>query len=125
VARVSPNFFSTLGVEPQLGRTFTEEEGRPEGPPVVMISDSMWRNHFGGDHNIVGKIVTLDTTPHTVVGVLPADVQFPFVGETDIWTPRHRAARQLPARATCDEGGSHGSTEGELKSESEKMCGTY
>jgi putative ABC transport system permease protein len=41
VARVSPNFFSTLGVRPQLGRTFSEEEGRPEGRPVVMLSNSM------------------------------------------------------------------------------------
>ena len=89
VARVSLNFFSTLGVEPQLGRTFTEEEGRPEGKPVVILSDAMWRNHFGGDRDIVGKTVTLDTMPHTVVGVLPADVQFPFVGEADIWTPRY------------------------------------
>jgi putative ABC transport system permease protein len=89
VARVSPNFFSTLGVEPQLGRSFTEEEGRPEGKPVVILSDSMWRNHFAGDRDIVGKTVTLDTMPHTVVGVLPANVQFPFVGEADIWTPRY------------------------------------
>jgi putative ABC transport system permease protein len=89
VARVSPNFFSTLGVQPQLGRTFTEEEGRPEGQPVVIISDSIWRNHFGGDSHIIGQTVTLDTTPHTVVGVLPAEVQFPFVGQTDIWMPRY------------------------------------
>ena len=89
VARVSPNFFSTLGVQPQLGRVFTQEEGRPEGSPVVMISDSMWRNRFGGDSHIIGQTVTLDTIPHTVVGVLPADVQFPFVGDTDIWTPRY------------------------------------
>ena len=89
VARVSPNFFSTLGVQPQLGRAFTEEEGRPEGQPVVILSDSMWRNRFGGDRNIIGQTITLDTTPHTIVGVLPADVQFPFVGQTDIWTPRY------------------------------------
>jgi putative ABC transport system permease protein len=89
VARVSPNFFSTLGVRPQLGRTFTEEEGRPEGQPIVMISDSMWRNHFGGNSDIIGRMVTLDTAPHTIVGVLPADIQFPFVGETDILTPRY------------------------------------
>jgi putative ABC transport system permease protein len=89
VARVSPNFFSTLGVEPQFGRTFTPQEGRPEGAPVVMISDSMWRGRFGGDRNIVGQMVTLDTTPDVIVGVLPADVQFPFVGTADIWTPRY------------------------------------
>ncbi|HXC95806.1 MAG TPA: ABC transporter permease [Edaphobacter sp.] len=89
VARVSPNFFSTLGVEPQLGRSFTQQEGRPEGPAVVMISDSMWRDRFGGDRNIVGQTIALDTVPNVIVGVLPADVQFPFVGAADIWTPRY------------------------------------
>jgi putative ABC transport system permease protein len=89
VARVSANFFSLLGVEPELGRTFTEEEGRPEGRPVVMLSDSMWRSRFGGDPNIIGQSVVLDTTPHTIVGILPQDVQFPFVGPADIWTPRY------------------------------------
>src|SRR5689334_8807335 len=89
VARVTANFFSLLGVQPQLGRTFTEDEGRPEGRPVVMISDALWRKRFGGDRNVVGQAVTLDTTPHEIVGVLPANVQFPFVGEADIWTPRY------------------------------------
>jgi putative ABC transport system permease protein len=88
-ARVSPNFFSVLGVHPRLGRTFTEEEGRPEGKPVVMISEFMWRSRFGGDRNVIGETITLDSTPHTIVGVLPANVQFPFVGQTDIWTPRY------------------------------------
>ncbi|MFZ3339460.1 MAG: ABC transporter permease [Terriglobales bacterium] len=89
IARVSPSFFPTLGVEAQLGRTFTEEEGRPEGKPVVMLSDSMWRTRFHGDPNIVGQTITLDETPQTVVGILPANVQFPFVGPADIWTPRY------------------------------------
>jgi putative ABC transport system permease protein len=89
VARVSANFFSLLGVQPELGRAFTEDEGRPEGRPVVMLSDAMWRSRFGGDPSIVGQTVTLDTTPHTIVGVLPADVQFPFVGQADVWTPRY------------------------------------
>ncbi len=89
VARVTPNFFTTLGVVPKLGRSFTAEEGRTEGQPVVMISDSMWRNRFGGDRNIVGKTVTLDTVPNVIVGVLPGDVEFPFVGQAEIWTPRY------------------------------------
>src|SRR5579864_130474 len=89
VARVSPSFFSMLGVNPQLGRAFTEEEGRPEGKPVIMLSDAIWRSRFHADRNIVGQIVTLDSTPQTIVGVLPADVQFPFVGAADIWTPRY------------------------------------
>jgi putative ABC transport system permease protein len=89
IARVSANFFSLLGVQPQLGRTFAEDEGQPEGKPVVMLSDSLWRSRFNADPNIVGQTVTLDTTPHTIIGVLPANVQFPFVGEADVWSPRY------------------------------------
>lgn len=89
IARVSANFFALLGVRPQLGRTFTDEEGRPEGKPVVMISDSLWHSRFGGDRNVVGQTVTLDTVPNTIVGVLPADVPFAFVGPADVWTPRY------------------------------------
>lgn len=89
VARVSPSFFPMLGVQPELGRLFTEEEGRPEGKPAVVLSDSMWRSHFNGDRNIIGQTVTLDATPSTIVGVLPGNIQFPFVGPADLWTPRY------------------------------------
>jgi putative ABC transport system permease protein len=89
IARVSANFFSLFGVEPQLGRAFTADEGRPEGPPVAILSDSIWRSRFGADRNIIGRTITLDTTPHIVVGVMPANVVFPFVGPADIWTPRY------------------------------------
>ena len=89
VARVTPNFFSTLGVGPQLGRGFTQADGRPEGAPVAMVSDSLWRSRFGGNPNLAGQTVTLDSVAYTVVGVLPAGVQFPFVAPTDIWIPRY------------------------------------
>ncbi len=89
VVRVSPSFFALLGVQPRLGRAFTEEEGRPESRPVAILSDAMWRNRFHADPNIVGQTVTLDSAPHTIVGVLPADARFPFVGPADIWTPRY------------------------------------
>jgi putative ABC transport system permease protein len=88
IARVSPNFFSVLGIKPQQGRLFNEEEGKPEGKYVVMISDSLWRSHFGAAPDVVGQTVNLDSTSYTVVGVLP-DVQFPFVGPADVWTPRY------------------------------------
>lgn len=89
VARVTANFFATLGVQPLLGRVFSEEEGKPEGKPVILISDALWRSHFGADPNIVGQTVTLDTTPQTIIGVLPSNVQFPFIGEAEVWTPRY------------------------------------
>jgi predicted permease len=89
VARVSPNFFSVLGVNPELGRVFAAEEGQPAGKPVVMISDSFWHTRLGGDRNIVGQTITLDSTPFTIIGVLPSDVQFPFIGPADVWSPRY------------------------------------
>ena len=89
IARVSPNFFTVLGVRPRMGRTFTAEEGRPEGKQVVILSDALWRDRFHADPAILGKTLTLDSIPQTIVGVLPANVQFPFVGLTDIWTPRY------------------------------------
>jgi putative ABC transport system permease protein len=89
IARVSPNFFSLLGVQPQLGRAFTADEGLPEGKHVVMLSDAMWSSRFGSDRNIIGRTIMLDNTSHTIVGVLPAGVQFPFAGQAEIWTPRY------------------------------------
>lgn len=88
-ARISPNFFDVLGVSPQLGRAFSNEDGQVAGPPVVMISDALWRTHFGGDSGIVGQSVTLDSQPFTIIGVLPAGIQFPFVGQADVWSPRY------------------------------------
>jgi putative ABC transport system permease protein len=89
IARVSPSFFSMLGVQPALGRIFTEDEGRPEGNPVVILSDSLWRTRFHSDPNIIGQTLTLDATPNTIVGVLPANAQFPFVDPCELWTPRY------------------------------------
>jgi len=96
VARVSPSFFAMLGVRPRLGRIFTEDEGRPEGKPVVMLSNAIWRGRFRSDPNIVGQSVTLDGAPQTIVGVLPADVPFPFVGKADVWTPRYFEFSLMP-----------------------------
>ncbi len=96
VGRVSPNFFAMLGVQPQVGRSFAEDEGRPEGKPVVMLSDPLWRSRYGSDPNIVGQTITLDGTPHTVIGVLPPDLQFPFVGEAEVWTPRYFELTLIP-----------------------------
>src|SRR5215472_3347322 len=87
--RVSPGFFELLGVKPQVGRFFIAEEGQAAGKPVVVISDALWHSRFGGERNIIDQTVTLDSTPYTIIGVLPAGVQFPFVGPAEIWTPRY------------------------------------
>ncbi|HTX74893.1 MAG TPA: ABC transporter permease [Terracidiphilus sp.] len=96
VVRVSPGFFSMLGVQPALGRDFIAEEGRPEGKPVVILGNAFWHARYHGDSGIVGKTINLDQVASTVVGVLPANVQFPFAGPADVWTPRYFEYSLMP-----------------------------
>jgi len=88
-ARVSANFFDMLGVKPQLGRFFQPDEGQPAGKPVIVISDALWHTRFGGDSNIINETVALDGNPYSIIGVLPAGIQFPFLAPADIWSPRY------------------------------------
>ncbi len=71
---VTVDYFRTLGVHPLLGRTFDADEAAAGAAPVVVISDGLWRNAFGGDPDIVGRGVSLDDVLHEVVGVIPASV---------------------------------------------------
>jgi predicted permease len=85
---VNANFLPMLGIVPQLGRLFTHDEDRPDGPPVVILSDHIWRNHFHADPAIVGKSVALDGELQTIVGVLPRSFSFPDLTlEPDIYVP--------------------------------------
>ncbi len=89
IARVSPDFLGMLDIHPQLGRTFTREEGTPSGRPVIILTDAIWRSRYHADPNIVGSDVNLDSVSSTVVGVLPADALFPFMPKASIFTPRY------------------------------------
>jgi predicted permease len=85
---VTANFLPMLGVVPQHGRLFTHDEDRPDGPPVVILSDHLWRNHFHADPAIVGKSVALDGKMQTIVGVLPRSFYFPDLTlEPDVYVP--------------------------------------
>ncbi|MGH2822884.1 MAG: ABC transporter permease [Thermoleophilaceae bacterium] len=84
-AQVTANFFALLGVQPAVGRSFTEDELLPGGPPVVVLSYRLWQKSFGGDVGIVGRAVALDGAPVAVVGVLPASFDFPR--DASFWTP--------------------------------------
>jgi hypothetical protein len=67
-ARVSANFFSLVGVDPQLGRAFLEGEDKPQAQPVAVISDSLWRRRFNTDLSVIGRSITIDGKGFTVVG---------------------------------------------------------
>lgn len=97
IARVSPSFFQTLDVHPQLGRVFTNEEGTPGGRPAVILSNSLWRTRYHSDPNIVGSAIDLDSVENTVVGVLPPDARFPFMPQAAIFTPRYFELSLIPA----------------------------
>jgi len=86
---VADNYFTLLGVRPVVGRAFSPEENRaPGAAPVAVLSYRLWQSRFGGDRQAVGRTVTLNERPYTVVGVAPAG----FKGVTlespaDIWVP--------------------------------------
>ena len=84
---VSANFFATLGVEPQLGRAFTANEDRPNGPHVAILLHSFWQQYFGSDLHVLGQTVNLDAAPYTVVGVMPASFRFPGDSDAQILLP--------------------------------------
>jgi putative ABC transport system permease protein len=86
-AFVSASFFATLGVEPQLGRAFTENEDQPSGPRVVVLMHSFWQQYFGSDPHVLGHNVNLDAAPYTVVGVMPANFRFPGDSDAQILAP--------------------------------------
>ncbi|MGH7718032.1 MAG: ADOP family duplicated permease, partial [Gemmatimonadaceae bacterium] len=82
---VSASYFSTLGVQPVLGRTFREGEDQPGAEPVLLLTYEYWQREFGGDPDVVGKTFRMNDRIHTVVGVLPALPAYP--GANDVYMP--------------------------------------
>ncbi|MEA3007866.1 MAG: hypothetical protein QOI94_3135, partial [Acidobacteriaceae bacterium] len=82
----SANLFPLLGVSAVLGRTFTSAEDQPEATPVVLLTWSLFQRRFAGDPSIVGKQIHLDTTPTTVIGVLPGWFTYPDA-RIQFWVP--------------------------------------
>jgi predicted permease len=80
------NLLSVLGIQPVLGRAFTQEEDQPEGNHVVLLSWSLFQRRYAGDASILGKQIRLDTTPYTVVGVLPRWFTYPDP-RIQLWVP--------------------------------------
>ncbi len=89
-ARVSAEFFAVLGARPLLGRGFRPAESAPGAAPVVVLSEPLWRDRYGSDPGVVGRAITLDGRPTTVVGVMPARVG--LTGDRErLWLPlEHR-----------------------------------
>jgi predicted permease len=127
LAEVTANTFSTLGMAPRLGRTFTADEDRAGGEPVVVISDGLWQRRFAEDPEILGKKVLVDGASRRVVGVMPPGFRLPTdFGEgaaepTELWVPlgmtgEQRGNHGLYAAGTLRPGATAESATAELRS---------
>jgi predicted permease len=83
--QISRGFFSTLSVQLALGREFTSQDDQHGGVPAAIISNHLWRERFGGSHEVLGKTVTLDGVNYSIVGVAPPRFRLEY--EADVYTP--------------------------------------
>jgi predicted permease len=98
---VSASYFSLLGATPALGRTFRADEDQVSKPQrVIVLSDGLWRRRFAADPQVIGRVVTLNAEPFTVVGVMPAGF-FGIENDAQLWVPFGRWA---PAAAMASRG---------------------
>ena len=97
-ALVTANFFNVIGLKPQIGRTFTEDEDRVDGPALAVISDTLWQRVFNREPSVLGRVLRFGNQPYTVIGVMPpemfsprtVEVWFPLMRRTDdpVWQDR-------------------------------------
>jgi putative ABC transport system permease protein len=84
--KASAAFFDVIGMKPVRGREFNSEEDLPGGPGAALVSEGFWRSELHGDPSVLGRRLTIDGVPRTVVGVLPNEKTM-FLGRIDVWTP--------------------------------------
>ena len=83
--RITPGLFSLLQIPPILGRGLSAEDGKAGAPEVVLISHGVWKNRYGADPGVIGRAVRVNSTPATIIGVMPEGFKFPQ--REDVWLP--------------------------------------
>jgi putative ABC transport system permease protein len=108
-ATVTWNMFPMIGIQPILGRQIRQEEDTPGGPRVVLLSHGVWQRRYTADPAVIGRTITVNGNPHTVVGVMPPKFQFPE--QAQLWIPQTpieyaslRSARNLQVMARLKPG---------------------
>ncbi len=86
--QIAHNYFSLLGVMPSLGRNFLPEEDQPGAAKVAILSHGLWQRKFGAEDDAIGRSITLDGQPHTVIGVMPAKLTSFPLNQIDVFTAR-------------------------------------
>ena len=92
--RATPSLFSTLKSAPLMGRVFSEADAKPGAPATIELSHSLWKNHFGANPSIVGRVVRVNGNPVTVIGVMPPDFYFPST-KVQAWIPFSFSPEQM------------------------------
>ncbi len=87
-AQVSAEFFATLRIAPAQGRDYRREDERPENPRTVVVSHLFWQQRLAGDPQVIGRTISLNSTPYTVIGVMPESFYFPLTPEAELWSVR-------------------------------------
>jgi len=100
-AQISADLFAALRVKPALGRLFTNDEDKPGGTPVVLLSYPLWQRRFGGQASILNQQLLLNGKSYTVIGIMPEDYQFP--SRAEMWVP----VGQLSGEAMWQARGNH------------------
>ncbi|HMD48228.1 MAG TPA: ABC transporter permease, partial [Bryobacteraceae bacterium] len=100
-AIVTPDFFAVMRVPAELGRTFLSQVDRPGAGRLIVLGDTLWRQYYGADPNILGKSVEIEGEPHTVIGVMPPYFRFP--DQSVAWTLSHYAVPEHALRPQIDQ----------------------
>jgi putative ABC transport system permease protein len=93
LAQTNANFFDVFGITPQYGRLFIAQDEQAGHEPVVVLSNALWQRRFGSDPSLVGKPITLDGKNYTVIGIAPANFQYP--DKTEVWVPPLKLVPEL------------------------------
>jgi predicted permease len=84
---VTASLMSMLGVQPELGRSFRVEENDPGREHVLLLGNDVWRKLYLSDPHILGKTLTINGSPYTIIGVMPREFSFPFGDAMQVWSP--------------------------------------
>ena len=127
---VTWNLFPLLGVHPVVGRQFTSDDDRAGAPPVVMLSHGLWQSRYAADESIVGRVLIVNGTAHTVIGVMPPRFQFPQIAQ--LWVPvvplEYAASRRERTLIPCGRlapDASIASASGELAEVADQLARSY
>jgi predicted permease len=126
---MSANAFALIGVKPLLGRDFLPEDDRPGAPPVVLLGNGIWKNRYGSDPAVIGRVIKVNELPATVIGVMAEGFKFPL--NADLWVPivnlagltdQKRDARNFEAFGRLAPGVSVGQAQTELNAVATRLA---